>query len=125
MSLWRWYYVLPQGCSAPLVVKIADTDKEKAQRRLQQAMTTLGNQFGGMNNLTALSLGLGMNPANAYYQQMVGGYVMEIGHLPNGVGLSPCQLLQQLQQQAGQGTPAASNSFGLGTAGTVGLAYIV
>lgn len=67
----------PQGCSAPLVVKIADTDKEKAQRRLQQAMTTLGNQFGGMNNLTALSLGLGMNPASAYYQQMVSDYVME------------------------------------------------
>ncbi|CAI8045800.1 CUGBP Elav-like family member 6 [Geodia barretti] len=56
------------GCSAPLVVKIADTDKEKAQRRLQQAMTSLGNQFGGLNNLTAF--GLGMNTA-AYYQQAV------------------------------------------------------
>ena len=58
----------PKGCSAPVVVKIADTDKEKAQRRLQQAMTSLGNQFGGLNNLTAF--GLGMNTA-AYYQQAV------------------------------------------------------
>jgi CUG-BP- and ETR3-like factor len=56
------------GCSAPLVVKIADTDKEKAQRRLHQAMASLGNQFGGINNLTAF--GLGMNTA-AYYQQAV------------------------------------------------------
>lgn len=71
--MWRWCHVSSQGCSAPLVVKIADTDKEKAQRRLQQAMTTLGSQFGGVNNLTALSLGLGMNPASAYYQQMVSG----------------------------------------------------
>ena len=51
------------------MVKIADTDKEKAQRRLQQAMTSLGvgAQFGGINNLTAF--GLGMNTA-AYYQQV-------------------------------------------------------
>lgn len=57
-----------KGCSAPLVVKIADTDKEKAQRRLHQAMASIGNQFGGINNLTAF--GLGMNTA-AYYQQAV------------------------------------------------------
>ena len=56
-----------QGCSAPLVVKIADTDKEKAQRRLHQAMASLGNQFGGMNNLTAFGLGIG---TAAYYQQV-------------------------------------------------------
>ena len=86
------------GCSAPVVVKIADTDKEKAQRGLHQAMASLGNQFE-MNNLTAF--GLGMNTA-AYYQQA---------------------LLHQLQQ-ANQGTPAASNSFGLGTADLQALAAI-
>jgi CUG-BP- and ETR3-like factor len=86
------------GCSAPLVVKIADTDKEKAQRRLQQAMTSLGNQFGGLNNLTAF--GLGMNTA-AYYQQA----------------------LLQLQQ-ATHGAPTASNSFGLGTADLQALAAL-
>ena len=46
------------------------------------------------------------------------------GHLHNVLWVSLSQLLQQLQQQAGQGTPAASNSFGLGTAGTTGLALI-
>lgn len=99
-----------QGCSAPLVVKIADTDKEKAQKRLQQAMASLGNQFGGLNNLTAF--GLGMNTA-AYYQQAVSPWTQ--CDCFNFQSLLSPQLLQL--QQASQGPPTASNSFGLGTAG--------
>ena len=102
----------PKGCSAPLVVKIADTDKEKAQKRLHQAMTSIGNQFGGLNNLTAF--GLGMNTA-AYYQQVGNPGCLEAISL----SLSLFQLLQL--QQASQGPPTASNSFGLGTAGMTQL----
>ena len=57
-----------QGCSAPLVVKVADTDREKNARRLQQTMVGLG----GVNNigLSAAAFGLGTLGAAAYYQQV-------------------------------------------------------
>ena len=76
------------GCSAPLVVKVVDTDREKNARRLQQTMVGLG----GVNNigLSAAAFGLGTLGAAAYYQQLL-----------------------QLQQ-ATQGA-TANNSFGLGT----------
>lgn len=75
-----------QGCSAPLVVKIADTDKEKMAKRQMQAVVNLG---AGINTLGLnAAFGLGTLGAAAYYQQL-------------------------LQLQSGVAT--ANNSFGLGT----------
>lgn len=68
-----------QGCSAPLVVKVADTDREKNARRLQQTMVGLG----GVNNigLSAAAFGLGTLGAAAYYQQ-VSSDIDRTGALP-------------------------------------------
>ena len=48
----RQFLRLLQGCSSPIVVKFADTQKEKDQKRIQQATTNLwgigGIGIGGM-----------------------------------------------------------------------------
>ncbi|KPP66659.1 hypothetical protein Z043_114818 [Scleropages formosus] len=59
--------LLPSGCSSPIVVKFADTQKDKEQRRLQQQLaqqmqqlnsaTTWGN-LAGLGNLTPQYLAL-------------------------------------------------------------------
>lgn len=46
-------YMLSQGCSSPLVVKFADTQKEKDAKRLQQVTQNLWN-VASANNLAAL-----------------------------------------------------------------------
>lgn len=38
-----------EGCSAPLVVKFADTQKEKEAKRIQQVQTSLFNLTAGLN----------------------------------------------------------------------------
>lgn len=38
-----------EGCSAPLVVKFADTQKEKDAKRLQQMQASLWNIAAGLN----------------------------------------------------------------------------
>ena len=43
---------LVQGCSSPMVVKFADTQKEKDQKRIHQATASLWGGIGGMGNLT-------------------------------------------------------------------------
>lgn len=51
-------YVVPQGCSSPIVVKFADTQKDKEQKRmaqqLQQQMQQL-NAASMWGNLTGLN----------------------------------------------------------------------
>lgn len=42
-------FLLPQGCSSPIVVKFADTQKDKEQRRLQQQ---LAQQMQQLNSAT-------------------------------------------------------------------------
>lgn len=44
---------IPQGCSSPLVVKFADTQKEKDAKRLQQVTQNLWN-VASANNLASL-----------------------------------------------------------------------
>nr|CAD7404317.1 unnamed protein product [Timema cristinae] len=48
--------VTPQGCSSPLVVKFADTQKEKDQKRLQQMQANLWNLAGVNMNPQYLTL---------------------------------------------------------------------
>ncbi|CAG2059707.1 unnamed protein product [Timema podura] len=48
--------VSPQGCSSPLVVKFADTQKEKDQKRLQQMQANLWNLAGVNMNPQYLTL---------------------------------------------------------------------
>lgn len=50
-----------QGCNAPLVVKIADSEREKNARRLQQAVANIGG---------VAAFNLGTLGAAAYYQQV-------------------------------------------------------
>lgn len=54
--LFTFQYVWPQGCSSPIVVKFADTQKDKEQRRLQQQLAQQMQQLNTATwgNLTGL-----------------------------------------------------------------------
>ena len=43
-----------EGCSSPMVVKFADTQKEKEQKKVQQLQTNLWNLSGINPNATAV-----------------------------------------------------------------------
>lgn len=55
-SLFTFRCVWPQGCSSPIVVKFADTQKDKEQRRLQQQLAQQMQQLNTATwgNLTGL-----------------------------------------------------------------------
>lgn len=42
-------FLFAQGCSSPLVVKFADTQKDKDQKKLQQIQSNIWNMAAGMN----------------------------------------------------------------------------
>ena len=68
LSLSEHCPLLPlQGASSPLVVKVADTEREKAQKKLQRAIATQGQAIG-LGSIPAL--GLGTLASAAYYQQV-------------------------------------------------------
>lgn len=90
-----------EGCSSPLVVKMADTQKEKEQKKLQQMTSNLWMSFGGMGALGPQYLAL-MQQAAA--SNMGGSFNMgNLGNALNAVGV------QQLLAAAA----AASNNPGL------------
>ncbi|XP_077286154.1 CUGBP Elav-like family member 1 isoform X3 [Arctopsyche grandis] len=70
-----------EGCSAPLVVKFADTQKEKDQKRMQQLQASLWGLSGGLAGAAAAST----PPAAPTY-------------LPAEAAVSPAASLQLLQQ---------------------------
>ncbi|KAL1122180.1 hypothetical protein AAG570_003585 [Ranatra chinensis] len=86
-----------EGCSLPLVVKFADTQKEKDQKRLQQIQSNLWN-------LTGVTL-----PPQSYLTS-----AQQVAPDPH---IGPLQLLQQLQTNNGQPNLGAQlllhNSSGL------------
>lgn len=100
-----------EGCSAPLVVKFADTQKEKDQRRMQQMQTELWN-MAGLN---------GLNIAPHSYLTAVGQQLTGDSHSC----LAPLQLLQQLQAtNNGQTNPGVTQLLLHNTAGLQNLAAL-
>lgn len=51
-----------EGCSAPLVVKFADTQKEKDAKKMQHMQTSLWNISGGINTQTAATMAAPVHP---------------------------------------------------------------
>ncbi|XP_011500059.1 PREDICTED: CUGBP Elav-like family member 1 isoform X2 [Ceratosolen solmsi marchali] len=78
-----------EGCSSPLVVKFADTQKDKDQKRLQQMQANLWN-IAGVN----------MTP-----------HYLTTNETPPAIApaATSLQLLQQLQATSGAATPVAAN----------------
>ena len=78
-----------EGCSSPMVVKFADTQKEKEQKKVQQLQTNLWNLSGINPNATAViatgspqylavrfSTGCGVAPGKISYAQFCRGFCM-------------------------------------------------
>lgn len=103
------------SCSAPLVVKVADTEKEKNAKRLQTAMASIGS-FNNIGLQTA-ALGLGA----AYYQQLLQlQQVTANNSFGLGTGLGDNLTMAAIAQQSGSGVPAGS-AFGTTSGTTAGL----
>lgn len=85
-----------EGCSAPLVVKFADTQKEKDAKRLQTIHSNLWNFATNINNpMTATSPISLSSPAVHSTQNLNSSPYLASDAMPNAA--SSFQLLQQLQ----------------------------
>lgn len=86
-----------EGCSAPLVVKFADTQKEKDAKRIQTIHSNLWNFAAGMNNpLTAATSPISLtSPAVHSTSSINSSPYLASDALPTAA--SSLQLLQQLQ----------------------------
>ena len=61
-----WFLAF-QGCSSPLVVKFADTQKEKDQKRLQQMQSNLWN-IAGVNIAAQSYLAVSLKTSASSFQ---------------------------------------------------------
>lgn len=86
-----------EGCSAPLVVKFADTQKEKDAKRVQTIQSNLWNFASSMNNpLTAASpISLTSPAVHSTQQTLNSSPYLASDALPTAA--TQLQLLQQLQ----------------------------
>jgi bruno len=80
-----------EGCSAPLVVKFADTQKEKDAKRVQTLQTNLWN-FAGINSPMAPSPVPVASPIHSNQQQHSSPYMAQ-----DTIPATSLQLLQHLQ----------------------------
>lgn len=101
-----------EGCSSPLVVKFADTQKEKDMKRQQQMMTNLWN----MTNFNNLGLG------SQYIAQaaQTGAYGSFTGLPQIAGGMNSLNVQQLAALAAAQVSPNNTNS-GLSTLGLQGI----
>lgn len=82
-----------EGCSAPLVVKFADTQKEKEQKKVQQMQATILSNIKGSGTSTTGSLTI--SPGVAIASESItptltgaNGSVVSAASLPIHLGLS-------------------------------------
>lgn len=108
------------GCSSPLVVKFADTQKEKDQKRLQQMQANLWNLAGV--NLSPAQYLTGdshcLAPASVQLlQQLAGGGTSPASPAPSTLAA----LQQQLLMQSALHSNTSLQSLGLNLPGSTGL----
>lgn len=80
-----------EGCSAPLVVKFADTQKEKEQKKVQQMQVAILSTIKGSGTTPTASLGITPSIANeSITPSMTGtnGTAATAASLPINFGLS-------------------------------------
>eukprot|EP00092_Neocalanus_flemingeri_P019404 GFUD01021018.1.p1 GENE.GFUD01021018.1~~GFUD01021018.1.p1 ORF type:complete len:526 (+),score=112.14 GFUD01021018.1:119-1579(+) len=111
-----------EGCSSPLVVKFADTQKEKEHKKVQQVQTNLWSlasiNSNGLNGLSPgyLQTGQGQSPSSNCMGGLLGSpltvgapqLTSQLSQLNNNTLLSLQQLLMGQQQQQLLGTPSLS-----------------
>ncbi|XP_034254106.1 CUGBP Elav-like family member 2 isoform X2 [Thrips palmi] len=111
-----------EGCSSPLVVKFADTQKEKDQKRLQQMQANLYNLAGvnmGPQYLTGESHSVLAPSSLQLLQQLQTNAQGQMSPLSLGTSLQQQLLMQQQLQSPGLHSLAAlQNSTGLGLTGS-------
>ncbi|EDO30576.1 predicted protein [Nematostella vectensis] len=99
-----------EGCSSPLVVKFADTEKEKLQKKMQHLAAFGGMAFGGASP----GFPLAYNPALS--QQVKLAYNPALSQHPGGLGALVAATVMAQQQQQQQGN-AIQNNMTSGTSG--------
>uniref|UniRef100_A0A8C5GHX7 CUGBP Elav-like family member 2 n=1 Tax=Gouania willdenowi TaxID=441366 RepID=A0A8C5GHX7_GOUWI len=118
-----------EGCSSPLVVKFADTQRDKEQRRLQQQLvqqlqhinsaSTWGN-MGGLGNLTPQYLALLQQASSSSNQSSFNNLQRLGGSAGSGAAMNTLASLGSLQGLAGtsiglNNLNALTNSVGMGS----------
>ncbi|XP_022253529.1 CUGBP Elav-like family member 2 isoform X2 [Limulus polyphemus] len=107
-----------EGCSSPLVVKFADTQKEKDQKRQQQMMANLWNMtnFGNISTLTPQYL------SQAAQTGAFGGFT-NLPQLAGGecYGVSSLNVQQQLAALAAAQASANNSNTGINSLSLQGL----
>ncbi|XP_060745985.1 CUGBP Elav-like family member 2 isoform X11 [Tachysurus vachellii] len=110
-----------EGCSSPMVVKFADTQKDKEQRRLQQQLAQQMQQLNSASAWGSLTGLTGLTPQ----------YLAVRGHTHSATPISTT-LLQQatsssnlgafsgIQQMAAAGSTANSSAGAMGSLGSLG-----
>ncbi|XP_069136605.1 CUGBP Elav-like family member 2 isoform X11 [Argopecten irradians] len=114
-----------EGCTSPVVVKFADTQKEKEQKKLQQMSANLWNMSVG-NNMTPQYLSLLQQAAAAGGNMGMLANMNNMGRInqnDNGDGASNNLHLQNLQSLAAL-AGAANNAGALNTLGMQNLAAL-
>ncbi|XP_022240314.1 CUGBP Elav-like family member 2 isoform X5 [Limulus polyphemus] len=108
-----------EGCSSPLVVKFADTQKEKDQKRKQQIMANLWNtaNFGNVSSLTPQYLALLHQAAQTgtfgnfnNLQQSSGGECYGVGSLNVQQQLAVLAAAQASNNSSNSGNMSSANS---------------